>query len=105
MITDEQVENAVDYIRDKAGEYAKAKAERIYIEEFLGSKRAILIQEINGTVQERESYARSHADYLVLLESLREAVETEETFRWMMVAAQAKIDLYRTQESSKRAGL
>ena len=34
MISDEQAEEAAAYIRDKAGEFAKAKAERVYIERF-----------------------------------------------------------------------
>ena len=45
----------------------------------------------------------SHADYIKLLEGLREAVETEERLRWEMVAAQARVEVWRSQEASNRA--
>lgn len=105
MITEAEVEAANDYIRDNAQEYAKAKAERIYIEKFRKSKKALLVQEASGTVQARESYAYGHPDYIQLLSGLREAVEVEEAIKWRMVAAQAKIEIWRTQEATKRAGV
>jgi hypothetical protein len=37
------------------------------------------------------------------LEGLREAVEKAEELRWMLIAAQARLDIYRTQEASNRA--
>ena len=42
MITEKEVEASAAYIRDKSPEYAKAKAERIYLAEFRKSKLAIL---------------------------------------------------------------
>ena len=105
MITDEQAERASDYIRDNAQTFAQAKANRIYLEEFRKSKKAILIQQIsNGTVQEKESYAYAHDDYRQLLDGLKEAVEQEERIRWMMVAAQTKIEIWRTQSANERKG-
>jgi hypothetical protein len=105
VITTEQVEKANDFLRDNAQLFAKARAERIYIEEFRKSKKALLVQEATGTVLERESYAYGHPEYIELLEGLREAVEREEELLWKFKAAQAKIEIWRTQESTRRAGV
>lgn len=94
---------SVDYIIKTAPEYAKAKAERVYLEEFRKSKKAILMQEHADKAigaQEREAYA--HAEYIGLLAALRVAVETEETLRWKMVAAQARVEVWRTQSANDR---
>lgn len=97
---------ALDYLRDSAPAYAKAKADRVYLENFLKSKKALLMRDAeeaghkSAAAQEREAYA--HREYMQLLEGLREAVEAEECFRWRMVAAQARIETWRTLESSRR---
>ena len=98
-------DKAVDYIIANAGKFAGAKAQRVYLEEFRKSKKAILVQQATGTGLERESYAYAHEDYIALLDGLREAVEAEESLRWKLIAAQARIETWRTQESSRRAGV
>ena len=97
---------SLDYLRDNAPAYAKAKSERVYLEEFRKTKKALLMREAevaghkSAATQEREAYA--NPEYLVVLDGLRAAVEEEERYRWMMVAAQAKIEAWRTLESSRR---
>jgi len=94
---------AIDYIIKHAEMFAKAKAERIYLEEFRKSKKAILMKEsFEETVvaQEREAYAPP--DYRELLRGLREAIEIEEKLRWDLVAAQARVDVWRSIEASNR---
>jgi hypothetical protein len=94
---------AVDYIRDNGKVYAQAKAERIYLEEYRKSLKAILMkrsEENAVNAQEREAY--SHPEYVLLLEGLRDAVKIEEQLRWEMVAAQARIEVWRSQEASNR---
>lgn len=98
---------ALDFIRDNAPFYAKAKAERIYLEEFRKTKKALLMRdaEIAGhksaVAQEREAYANE--TYRQLLEALRDSVEAEEKFRWQFVSAQARIEVWRTIEANKRS--
>jgi len=94
---------AVDFLLKNAGLFAKAKAERIYLEEFRKSKKALLMQHIEGSVaaQERDAYA--HEDYKKILEELKKAVEQEEALRWKMISAQAHIEVWRSQEASNRA--
>ena len=102
MITEQEVEKAAAYIRDHSDSYGKAKAERIYLHEFRKSKKAILVSTQKGTVQEKESYAYSHPEYLELLEGYRSAIEEEEKLLWMIRAAQAKIEIWRTQQANNR---
>lgn len=98
---------ALDFIRDHAPAYAKAKAERIYLEEFRKTKKALCMKsaEVAGTntaaAQEREAYA--DPDYQELLKALRSAVEEEERLRWLIVGAQAKIEVWRSLEANRRA--
>jgi hypothetical protein len=102
-LSDYDPNKAVDYIIANAGRFAKAKSERIYIEEFRKSLKAILMKQSGQSViaaQEREAYA--HDDYAALLAGLREAVETEEKLRWDLIAAQARIEIWRSQEATNR---
>jgi len=95
---------AIDFIYRNATPFAQAKATRVYLDEFRKSKKAILMQgskESSAVAQEKDAYA--HPDYLELLAGIRAAVEVEETLRWQMVAAQARIDVWRSEESSNRA--
>jgi len=89
---------AIDYIIKNAGRFAKAKSERIYIEEYRKSLKAILMKQSGQTViaaQEREAYA--HDDYAALLAGLRAAVEAEEKLRWDLIAAQARVEVWKAQ--------
>ncbi len=95
--------DAVDFIYRMAPEFAKARSERIYLEEFRKSKKAMLMKDSGQSAiaaQEREAY--SHEDYLGLLEGLKVAVEREETLRWQLVGAQARIEIWRTQSANNR---
>ena len=89
---------AIDFIFDNAPKLAQAKADRIYLEEFRKSKKAMLMQQSGQTVvsaQERDAYA--HPEYIELLRGLQAAVEQEETIRWSLIAAQARIEVWKAQ--------
>lgn len=95
---------ALDFLRDNAIKLAQAKANRVYVEEFRKTLKARLMkssgQEAIGA-QEREAYA--HDSYAQHLKAFEAAVEAEESLRWLMVAAQAKIDVWRSLNASNRA--
>jgi len=105
--TEINIFRSLDFIRDNAPLYAKAKSDRVYLEEFRKSKKALLMRVAeeaghkSAVAQEREAY--SHPEYMQLLEGLRDAVEQEEKYRWLIVAAQAKIEAWRTIEANRRA--
>lgn len=94
---------AINYMIKNAKAYAEAKANVTYLEQFRKSKKAILYANaIGNTIADKEAYAYSHPEYLTLLEGLKDAVEEAERLRWMLVAAQARIDVWRSQEASNR---
>jgi len=95
---------AVDYIIANASKFAQARANRVYLEEFRKSKKAMLMKqssESSAVAQERDAYA--HPEYLGLLDGLRQAVETEEKLRWDLIAAQARVEVWRTEQATARA--
>ena len=95
--------SAAEFIIKSAKPYAQAKANRMYLEEHRKTCKALLMNESDGkTVSDREQYAYSHEDYLALLGGLKAAVEIEEKLRWDMVAAQARIEIWRTQSANNR---
>ena len=105
MITQDTAEAAADFIKDHAGRFAKAKANRVQLEEFRKTQKAILfMQAPQGSVADRESYAYAHAEYGKVLDGLKVAVEEEEKLRYLMKAAELKIDIWRTQAANERKG-
>lgn len=95
---------AIQEIWDNSSKLAKARSERVFLEEFRKSLKAILMtrsSEKSAAGQERDAY--SHPDYVAHLEALKIAVEAEEKLRWRMVSAQAAIEIYRTMEASNRS--
>lgn len=98
-----KLEKMLHLMREAAPKLAKAKSERVYLEQFRKSKKALLYQQApEGTIAERESYAYAHPDYIALLEALRDAVATEEELRWRMVTAQLQVEIWRTQRADRR---
>jgi len=94
---------AIQYIIDTAPLYAKAKADRMYLEEFRKSRKAQLMANAGTEVLgKQEVYAYAHEDYGMILKGIREAVETEEKYRWLMTAAQARISVWQTEQYNAR---
>ena len=99
----EGVEAALAYLAESAKEYAEAKGRRVWLEE---KRKVIKAQEFSaadGTVAERESVAYTSMDYRQCVDDLRDAVIAEETARAYRVAAEARIEVWRSLESSRRA--
>lgn len=97
-------ESYLKLIADTAPRLAKAKAARVYLEEYRKSLKAILMKESaakSAVLQEADAY--SNDAYLKHLDALKEAVHGEEALRWRMVEAQAAIEVWRSREASNRA--
>lgn len=104
FITDDEIDKALDYLRDNAEEAAKARAERIYVEEYRKVVKAQIMKEHNdksAVIQEREAYADPR--YVAHLGVISEAIARDERCRFMLSAAEAKIEAWRTQSSNERA--
>lgn len=97
---------AVDYILKHSAEYAKAKSQRVYLEEFRKTKKALLMKDAlargveAANAQEREAYA--HPEYQELLKGLAAAIESEEALKWNLEAARMRTDIWRTEQANNR---
>lgn len=98
---------AVDFMVAHSKEYAQAEANKVYMEEMRKTikaeemKAAELEDYKTAAMQEREAYASPR--YKAHLVALQEAVRKREELRWMLIAAQARIEVWRSQEASNRA--
>jgi len=92
----------VDFMRDNARALAQAKANRVYCEEFRKTLKARLMTGV-GAIGAQEVAAYAHPNYEAHLEALKAAVEEETRLHWLMVAAQAKVEIWRSMESTNRA--
>jgi hypothetical protein len=99
-------EDAAQQIREKAPHYGEAKAQRVYLEEFRKSQKALLMRDAlemgfeAANAQEREAYA--DPVYNKLLKGLAAAIEKEETLKWEIEAARLDIEIWRTREATNR---
>jgi len=102
----EDFEIRTEKIAKAIPQYAKAKAQRIYIEQFRKSKKAILMRDFEAlqlkTQSEREQYAYAHPDYIALLEGLRDAVRVEEKCKWALEKFKIEFEYWRTTQANER---
>jgi 16S rRNA G966 N2-methylase RsmD len=106
MISDDDIEKALDFLRNNATKAAKAKAERAYMEEYRKVVKAQLMREHDDkALGAQEAIAYADPRYKQHLEAMREAIERDEYNRWMLTAAEAKIEAWRTQSSNQRANI
>ena len=103
-ISEEDVEKAVDWLRDNADSCAKARATRIYLEEYRKSLKALLMSnypDMSVAAQEREAYA--HQDYQSHLKLMQQAIYEDERMKFFRASAEVKIEAWRTQQANIRA--
>lgn len=104
MITDKQVEDALDYLRDYAKPAAVAKAQARTLEKYLGvveaQQKAKAASKSNAAAQDE---ARSSPEYREALMAWEEAVRCDGEFTMLREAASARIEAWRTMCSNARA--
>ena len=104
MISETEVERAIDYLRDTAEPAAQARADRIYMENWV---KVVLAQQMaknaGDSLGAQERDARCSDDYKLSLDALRVAVHNDERHRFLRGAAEAKLDYWRTSEATRRA--
>ena len=94
---------AINFMIKNSEAYANAKAQVVYLTEYRKTVKAIGFQRsLKNTMAEKEADAYTTVEYKTCVEGLKEAVEKAEGLRWMLVAAQARIDVWRSQEASNR---
>lgn len=103
MITDDEAEKAVDFLRDNARKAAQATANRRYMEEYRKVLKASLMRESpKESLGAQEALAYSHEHYERHLQAMRTAIEDDEYHKWMMTAAEAKVSAWQTQSRNAR---
>lgn len=104
MISDEDIEKALDYLRDSSDVAAQATALRVYLSEYRKTKKAELMNLCNEkTDGSKERFAYSHSEYKEFLVGLREAVFQDAKHRFLREAAQAKVSAWQTMNANQRA--
>jgi len=103
MITENEVEKALEWLRDHAEEAAEERAERLHMEEYRKSLKALIMREhldkaVNA--QEREAYA--DARYIEHLEAMKTAIFEDEKGRFLREAASDKISAWQTFSANSR---
>lgn len=103
IITDDDVQKALDYLRTNAPKAAQARANKVYMEEY---RKTIKAQQMAlkagqpANAQERDAYkSKAYTDHLT---ALKDAVYQDELNRWGMVAATSTIEAWRTQNANRR---
>jgi len=99
--------DSIDFIYKNGAIYGLAKANRIYADELRKTIKAELMVDAlesgSEAVNAQERYAYSHPRYVAHLGAIKEAYQEEETLRWQLIAAQARVEVWRSQEASNRA--
>lgn len=94
---------AINYMIKNAEAYAIAKGNVTYLTEYRKTIKAIGFQRSkSSTVAEKDADSYTTEGYKDCCKGLKEAVEEAERLRWMLIAAQARIDVWRSQEASNR---
>lgn len=103
MISEAEIQKAVDFLRDSAPKIAQARAEMMYHDEYRKSLKAMLMKEhIDESLgaQEREAYADQR--YQEHLNAMRAAIAKYETLRAQREAAAIKIEAWRSMSANYR---
>lgn len=104
MITAEDAEKAIDFFKSHASKLAEAKANRVYMTEWIKVVKAKQMR-LSGAASSAaaEATALASPEYGDALLALKQAVTEDERLRWMATAAEAQIEAWRSQEASRRA--
>ena len=105
LVTDEMMEEALNYLATSSESIALARAKRLRAEFKRKRVRAKLILESNqSSAIAREAWAEAHQLYHEACEEEVTAVEADEYARSERNKADTIIETYRTEEATRRAG-
>ncbi len=103
-ITEEEVEAALNYLRDSSKSYAEWKARMKYLELHRKSIRAIEYLNQDGNVAECNAQAESSESYMNVLLEYKEAVGEFTLIDARRNAAESKLSAWQTVSASNRRG-
>ena len=87
-----------------APEYAKAKADSYQLQEFKKTQRAMLYgQAVGKTVADKEHWVSVRPEVTKTINGIAVAIEKEEKLRWELKRCELEIDIWRTEQATRRA--
>ncbi len=104
MLTDQQVEAALDYLRDSAAEAAIARSQAKTLEKYLGvieAQQKALWPDMSNAAKQDE--ARRSPEYKQALRGWEEAIRRDSQFTMLREAASSRLDAWRTWQATNRA--
>jgi len=105
-ISDDEVEKAIDYLRDSAPKAAKAAAEFGYVSEYRKVVKAQIMREHDDKpLGAQEAIAYADPRYKQHLVAIKEAEEQAMYHRFMRGAAEAKLNAWQTQSANNRRNI
>ena len=104
MISDDDVQKAIDYLKSTDEPHAKARAEYNALSELRKTTRAFCFGEAKGGVKEREMAAECHPDYVAHIERIKVAEIHFHELHNRRKRAELTVDLYRTICANQRRG-
>lgn len=102
FLSDDRIEAALMFLANSAKDYAEAKGRRVWLEHRMKTVKAQVLLANEGTNVEREARAHASMEYQSATDEMKDAVVAEEKLRALREAADAKIQIFRTLEASKR---
>jgi hypothetical protein len=106
MSSDEIVERYLADVRAKADQYAVAKSHHAHLDHYRHVLLAeqMVVAERGGcsSVAAQDRFARASEDYRKFLDVLREAHERAIKLEWSLKISEWTLELYRTQEATRR---
>jgi hypothetical protein len=104
MVTDKMLEQALRYLTDPQQEASKARAAAEHMDDLTKTVLArLMLQSDEKSAAAKEMEARADQSYEVHLQQLKACREVDYMWRNRLSAAEAIIDMWRTEQSSIRA--
>jgi hypothetical protein len=104
IVTDAEVERALDWLRDNADEIGESKRKAVKADHMLKHVRALAMKhsgETSAAAQEREALAGP--DYLQAIDDTANAAGAYERMKALREAAALKIEVWRSASANYRA--
>lgn len=105
MVTEQDAEKALDYLRDSAEEYARWRAaERHYENKLKSVEAGEFLEQDKGAVEAKRMAARASEAYTACLDDYHDAKYHAELLWAYRQAASAKVSFYQTIVKTQREG-
>ena len=102
MISESEMEAALDWIRTNATRTAISRAQKESLEDYTSIIEARLMQSCEGAEHTKKAFARSNPEFLTHWEAVKIAREEAYKYQYLMKAAEVRIQAYQTQSANNR---